>query len=159
MTQLPGGRLFTVRSANTVPDGAGSSGCRGPNCGVHPQWAPVSSGFRRLSRSLDGDVGICRVSLRMPRRFRRPSRVAGVGVPQVTWEDVLTQVIDESHAVTGDQLSAMTDRAVRPLGLTAEVLAVDLAQQVLTPVHSGSRATTTRCVSAAGRCPGCSATF
>jgi serine phosphatase RsbU (regulator of sigma subunit) len=58
-----------------------------------------------------------------------------VGVPQVTWEDVLTQVIDESHAVTGDQLSAMTDRAVRPLGLTAEVLAVDLAQQVLTPVQ------------------------
>ena len=62
-------------------------------------------------------------------------RVAAVGVPQVTWEDVLTQIINESHALTGDQLSAMTDRAVRPLGLTAEVLAVDLAQQVLTPVQ------------------------
>jgi serine phosphatase RsbU (regulator of sigma subunit) len=58
-----------------------------------------------------------------------------VGVPQVTWEDVLTQIINESHAVTGDQLSAITDRAVLPLGLTAEVLAVDLAQQVLTPVQ------------------------
>jgi serine/threonine protein phosphatase PrpC len=62
-------------------------------------------------------------------------RVAAVGVPQVTWEVVLTQIINESHALTGDQLSAMTDRAVRPLGLTAEVLAVDLAQQVLTPVQ------------------------
>jgi len=62
-------------------------------------------------------------------------RVAAVGVPQVTWEDVLTQIINESHALTGDRLSAMTDRAVRPLGLTAEVLAVDLAQQVLTPVQ------------------------
>ena len=53
----------------------------------------------------------------------------------MTWEDVLTQVINESHAATGDQLSAMTDRAVRPFGLTAEVLAVDLSQTVLTPVH------------------------
>ena len=53
----------------------------------------------------------------------------------MTWEDVLTQVINESHAVTGDQLSEMTDRAVRPLGLTAEVLAVDLAQRMLSPVR------------------------
>ena len=37
--------------------------------------------------------------------------------------------------MTGDQLSAMTDRAVRPFGLTAEVLAVDLAQRALTPVQ------------------------
>ena len=58
-----------------------------------------------------------------------------MGLPQVTWEDVLTQVINESHAVTGDQLSEMTDRAVRPLGLTAEVLAVDLAQRMLSPVR------------------------
>ena len=70
-------------------------------------------------------------------RVRRglPGRVAAVGLPQVTWEDVLTQVINESHAVTGDQLSEMTDRAVRPLGLTAEVLAVDLAQRMLSPVR------------------------
>ena len=58
-----------------------------------------------------------------------------MGVPQVTWEDALTRVINESHAVTGDQLSVMTDRAVRPFGLTAEVLAVDLAQRALTPVQ------------------------
>jgi serine/threonine protein phosphatase PrpC len=70
-------------------------------------------------------------------RVRRglPGRVAAVGLPQVTWEDVLTQVINESHAMTGDQLSEMTDRAVRPLGLTAEVLAVDLAQRMLSPVR------------------------
>jgi hypothetical protein len=58
-----------------------------------------------------------------------------VGRPQVTWEDVLTQIINESHLVTGDGLSAMVDRAVRPCGLTAEVLAVDLAQRALTPVR------------------------
>ena len=56
-------------------------------------------------------------------------------LPQVTWEDVLTQIIDQSHLVTGDGLSAMVDRAVRPFGLTAEVLAVDLAQRALTPVR------------------------
>src|SRR3954471_17846123 len=64
-----------------------------------------------------------------------PGTVAAVRGPQVTWEEVLTQVINESHVVTGDQLSVMVDRAVRPLGLTAEVLAVDLAQRVLTPVR------------------------
>ena len=58
-----------------------------------------------------------------------------MGIPQVTWEDVLTQIINESHLVTGDGLSAMVDRAVRPFGLTAEVLAVDLAQRALTPVR------------------------
>ena len=52
----------------------------------------------------------------------------------MTWEDVLTQIINESYLVTGDGLSAMVDRAVRPCGLTAEVLAVDLAQRALTPV-------------------------
>jgi hypothetical protein len=39
------------------------------------------------------------------------------------------------HLATGDQLSALVDRAVRPLGLTAVVLAVDLAQGALTPVQ------------------------
>jgi len=58
-----------------------------------------------------------------------------VELPQPTWEDVLSRVIDESHLVTGDQLSAMVDAAVRPLGLTAQVLVVDLGQQVLTPVQ------------------------
>jgi hypothetical protein len=58
-----------------------------------------------------------------------------VDLPQLTWEDVLTQIINDSHLVTGDQLSAMVDRAVRPFGLTAEVLVVDLAQRALTPVR------------------------
>ncbi len=58
-----------------------------------------------------------------------------MGAPQVTWEDVLTQIIDESHLVTGDQLSAMVDRAVQRLGLTATVLVIDLAQRTLTPVQ------------------------
>ncbi|WP_214366195.1 PP2C family protein-serine/threonine phosphatase [Pseudonocardia sp. H11422] len=51
------------------------------------------------------------------------------------WAEVLAVVVDRSHLVTGDQLSAMVDDAVRPVGLTAEVLLVDLAQRVLSPVH------------------------
>ena len=53
----------------------------------------------------------------------------------MTWEDVFTQIINDSHLVTGDELSAMTDRAVRPLGLNAGVLGVDLAQGALSPVQ------------------------
>jgi serine phosphatase RsbU (regulator of sigma subunit) len=48
---------------------------------------------------------------------------------------VLTEIINESHTVTGDRLSLMVDQAVRPFGLTAEVLVVDLAQRALTPVR------------------------
>lgn len=58
-----------------------------------------------------------------------------MNAPEVTWEDVVTQIIDGSHLATGDQLPALVDRAVRPLGLTAVVLAVDLAQGALTPVQ------------------------
>ena len=53
----------------------------------------------------------------------------------MSWADVFAQIIDDAHLVTGDQLSVMVDRAVRPLGLTAEVLVVDLAQRVLTSVQ------------------------
>ena len=49
--------------------------------------------------------------------------------------DALIHVINESHVVTGEELSAMTDRAVQSLGLTAEVLVADLAQRELIPVY------------------------
>jgi serine phosphatase RsbU (regulator of sigma subunit) len=62
-----------------------------------------------------------------------------------TWASVLAQVIDESHLATGDRLSATVDDAVRPIGLRAEVMMVDLAQQVLTSLRAGS-ATQTRVV-------------
>lgn len=51
------------------------------------------------------------------------------------WAGVLAQVIDESHLVHGEQLSIVADEAVRKAGMTAEVLLVDLAQKVLTPVQ------------------------
>jgi hypothetical protein len=53
----------------------------------------------------------------------------------MTWEDVFTKIIDDSHLATGDDLSAMADRAVQPLGLRAEVLGVDIAQAMLSPVR------------------------
>ena len=73
-----------------------------------------------------------------------------MGIPQVTWEDVLTQIINETHAVTGDQLSELADRAVRPWELTAELLAVDLAQRALTPVQSPGTRWPSRAPSRAG---------
>ncbi|MEJ3653303.1 PP2C family protein-serine/threonine phosphatase [Actinomycetes bacterium KLBMP 9759] len=52
------------------------------------------------------------------------------------WARVLRDVIDGAHLATGDRLSALIDHAVRPLGLGAEVMVVDLAQQVLTPLRT-----------------------
>jgi hypothetical protein len=51
------------------------------------------------------------------------------------WANVLAQIIDAGHLATGEQLSTMVDRAVREMGLTADVLMVDLAQHALTPVR------------------------
>ena len=64
-----------------------------------------------------------------------PGRVPAIGNCQLTWEDVLTQIINETLAVTGGQLSEVVDRAVRPWELTAELLAVYLAPRLLTPVR------------------------
>lgn len=52
------------------------------------------------------------------------------------WAGVLARVIDDAHLVTGDRLSIMLADAVRDVGLTAELLLVDLAQQVLTPLSA-----------------------
>ena len=62
----------------------------------------------------------------------------GVSVPNPgaeAWAAVLASVIDESHVVTGDQVAAVVHRAVRPVGIAADVLIVDLAQRVLSPVR------------------------
>ncbi|GAA4692528.1 PP2C family protein-serine/threonine phosphatase [Pseudonocardia yuanmonensis] len=53
---------------------------------------------------------------------------------EAAWAGVLAQVVDRSHLATGEQLSSVVDAAVRALGLTAELLLVDLAEQVLTPI-------------------------
>jgi hypothetical protein len=50
------------------------------------------------------------------------------------WAAVLARVIDDSHLVTGDQLSVMLNGAVHEVGLTADVLVVDLPQRVLNPM-------------------------
>ncbi|WP_232667663.1 PP2C family protein-serine/threonine phosphatase [Pseudonocardia sp. TRM90224] len=58
-----------------------------------------------------------------------------MGVPQASWAEVLSGLINDSHLVTGDQLSATAHQAVQPLGLTAEVLIVDIAQRQLIPIR------------------------
>lgn len=57
-----------------------------------------------------------------------------MSIPRLAWDEVLARVVDDAHLVTGDQISVMLDSAVRRVGLTAEVLLVDLAQRVLRPV-------------------------
>jgi len=57
--------------------------------------------------------------------------------PSEVWAQVLTAVIEESYLMRAEQLSATLDRAVRPVGLTAQVLMVDLAQRLLHPVPAG----------------------
>jgi serine phosphatase RsbU (regulator of sigma subunit) len=51
------------------------------------------------------------------------------------WDRVFAAVLEAAHLVTGDGLSAMLDGAVRPLGLSAEVLVSDLDQRQLNPVQ------------------------
>jgi hypothetical protein len=55
------------------------------------------------------------------------------------WAGVLAQVVDRAHLAVGEELSSLVDDAVRPLGLTAELFLVDLAQRVLSPIASGAQ--------------------
>jgi len=59
------------------------------------------------------------------------------GDEAAAWLTALQRVIDTSHLATGEQLSAVVDDAVHHLGLTAEMLLVDMAQRVFTPVRAG----------------------
>jgi hypothetical protein len=59
------------------------------------------------------------------------------GDEAAAWLTALQRVIDTSHLATGEQLSAVVDDAVHHLGLTAEMLLVDMAQRVFTPVRPG----------------------
>jgi hypothetical protein len=68
------------------------------------------------------------------------------------WAGVLAHVIDESHLVAGEELSTVVDDAVRPLGLTAELFMVDLAQRVLTGVAAGRGEQLDVGATPAGRC-------
>src|SRR4051794_26724908 len=83
---------------------------------------------------------------RRGRRRRRasPSGLCGLYGPAVmtgdeaaAWLTALQRVIDTSHLATGEQLSAVVDDAVHHLGLTGEMVLVDMAQRVFTPVHAG----------------------
>jgi hypothetical protein len=50
------------------------------------------------------------------------------------WAEVVSELVRRSHVVVGDGIATMLDELVAPLGLRAEVLLVDLGQQVLTPL-------------------------
>jgi hypothetical protein len=58
--------------------------------------------------------------------------VSGDNGLTAAWEAVLAHVIDAAHLAIGEQLSVVLDDAVRPLGLTADVLVADTTQRVLT---------------------------
>src|SRR3978361_1403775 len=50
------------------------------------------------------------------------------------WAEVVSELVHLSCGVAGDGFASMLDELVAPLGLRAEVLLVDLGQQVLTPL-------------------------
>ena len=52
----------------------------------------------------------------------------------LSWHRVIRRLITESHLVAGDGLSRMLDDALRPVGIRAEVLLVDMGQRTLTPI-------------------------
>lgn len=57
------------------------------------------------------------------------------------WADAYSSVIDDAHLATGDRIAETVAAGVRPLGLSADVLLVDLAQRTLTSlaVDDGER--------------------
>lgn len=67
------------------------------------------------------------------------------------WAAALAQVVDDAHLAAGDDLSTVVDDAIAPLGLTAELLVVDLAQRELGPVRTGPVAAVAVEGTAAGR--------
>lgn len=66
------------------------------------------------------------------------------------WGEVFAVITDGAHLATGDRLSDVVDRAVGLLGLSAEILVVDLAQRVLRSVTVGQG----RTVAVEGTVPG-----
>jgi len=58
--------------------------------------------------------------------------------PSDGWAQVLAAVIEASHVTPAEQLTASVDRAVARIGLSAQVLLVDLAQRLLHPVVAGA---------------------
>jgi serine phosphatase RsbU (regulator of sigma subunit) len=54
------------------------------------------------------------------------------------WEAALEHVIQGAHLAIGEHLSTLLDDAVRPLGLTAELLVADTSQRVLTVLGPGA---------------------
>ncbi|MFC5061775.1 PP2C family protein-serine/threonine phosphatase [Actinomycetospora atypica] len=80
-----------------------------------------------------------------PEQSRRPAVVSGRPVLSAAevggsrwsapWAGVLAAVIDRAHLATGDEISEIVDDAVAAVGMTAEVLMVNLAQQSLLSVR------------------------
>ncbi|WP_433505481.1 PP2C family protein-serine/threonine phosphatase [Pseudonocardia halophobica] len=68
------------------------------------------------------------------------------------WARAFAHVVDRTHLATGDELSAIVDDAVRPLGLRTVVLVADLAQQVLTPLTAQAASALSVDGTLAGRC-------
>lgn len=54
------------------------------------------------------------------------------------WAHVLAHVVEGGHLARGEDLTTLVDDAVRPVGLTAEVLVVDMAQRMFVPVGAAA---------------------
>jgi hypothetical protein len=77
--------------------------------------------------------------------------VSGDNELAAAWEAALAHVVDAAHLAVGEELSVVLDDAVRPLGLTADVLVADTAQRVMTGLRPTPGAQVDLEGSAAGR--------
>lgn len=53
------------------------------------------------------------------------------------WAQVLASLVDRAHLATGDEITAILDDVVAPLGMSADVFLVNLAQRSLLSVRPG----------------------
>ncbi|EHR60576.1 PP2C family protein-serine/threonine phosphatase [Saccharomonospora cyanea] len=67
------------------------------------------------------------------------------------WWDVVADIVEQTHSASGPDVGRVADRAVRRLGMTAELYLVDRGQRILTPIASGDRAPVTIEGTLAGR--------
>lgn len=67
------------------------------------------------------------------------------------WFEVVAEIINGAHTVAPHELTELVDRAIKPVGLTAEIYLVDMAQQTLRPLRPAAGKPLTVDATLAGR--------
>src|SRR5581483_4062400 len=71
------------------------------------------------------------------RRLAESVRSRAMATDTAAWAEVLATMIGHSHLTPAEQLNSAVNDAVRPVGLDAQVMMVDLSQRLLHPLVGG----------------------